>query len=107
MTTKKIVIVLVLTIMALSCKQRQPKNVGAPLAGAHSETPQESPTAPLLDIQALHEALIQAIQSDDHPAFDRLLSQVVDIDVMIPFKEPGYEDKEYSLLCFALQQIKG
>ena len=107
MTTKKIVIILVLTIMALSCKQRQPKTVGAPLAGAHSETPlavthsetpQESPTAPLLDIQALHEALIQAIQTDDQPTFDRLISQVPDIDVMIPFED---EYVEYSLLGFA------
>jgi len=70
----------------------------APRAAAQQ---QETPVEPPLEGGALHEALIQALQSDDHPAFDRLLSQVADIDVMIPFKEPGYEDKEYSLLGFA------
>jgi len=49
---------------------------------------QEVYVEPPLDGQAFHEALIQAIQTDDHPAFDRLLSQVTDIDLMIPFAEP-------------------
>ena len=64
--------------------------------------PQQATTVePLLDSNALNEALLKAIQTDDQSAFDRLIRQVQDIDRMIPYPDEGYDEKSYSLLGLA------
>ena len=97
---------LLMLILFASCGQRKTKAADerTPFAGVH-QTSQEQEEAvmnePPLDSQAIYETLIKAIQTDNHPAFDKLIKQVPDIDRMIPFPEPGYVDKDYSLLGFA------
>ena len=105
-------ILLIMAIMAVSCGQQKSgetksQNVAVenaaqvPNVTAERQQQQETPAVSPLESQALHEALIKAIRTDDHTAFDRLLSQVADIDMMIPFEEPDYDEKEFSLLGFA------
>ena len=102
-----ILLIMVLTV-SVSCGQQKSGETGsqnddvenvAQVSNTAAEYQQQQETP--LNGQALHEAVIKAIRTDDHPAFDRLISQNPEIDVLIPFEEPDYVDKEYTLLGFA------
>ena len=99
-----ILLIMVLTV-SVSCGQQKSgetrsQNVAVENAAQVTNVTAE-PVDPPLEGQALHEALTKAIRTDDRATFDRLISQVADINVMIPFEEPGDVDREYSLLGFA------
>ena len=99
-----ILLIMVLTVTVSCGQQKSGETRSQNVAGENAaQVPNVTaePVDPPLDGQALHEALTKAIRTDDRATFDRLLSQVADIDAMIPLEEPGDDDREYSLLGFA------